>query len=102
MKRRLLHGDVLVGPDEGFEWLGSALERWAVDLDSGGEMLRKAAYVQRYRVAEAQRLLVTTDLDSAGVAVEAGFGSLSSYHEAFASVCGISRTRLRRQHLGTA
>ncbi len=60
------------------------------------------SYVQRYRVAEAQRLLVTTDLDSAGVAVEAGFGSLSSYHEAFASVCGTSPTRWRREHLGTA
>jgi AraC-like DNA-binding protein len=61
-----------------------------------------ARYIGHYRVAEAQRLLLTTDLGSAAVGVEAGFQSVSSYHETFFAVCGMSPARWRQRHLGLA
>jgi AraC-like DNA-binding protein len=57
-------------------------------------------YLGQFRVAEAQRLLLTTDLSSAAVAARAGFQSLSTYHETFDSICGLSPTRWRREHAG--
>ncbi|MFE1646092.1 helix-turn-helix domain-containing protein [Microbacterium sp. P01] len=54
------------------------------------------SYVQRYRVAEAQRLLLTTDLPSGAVGTRVGFQSTSSYHAAFAAVTGISPASWRR------
>lgn len=56
------------------------------------------AYLGQYRVAEAQRLLLTTELDSAAIGIRAGFQSASSYHETFAAVCGLSPVRWRRLH----
>lgn len=58
-----------------------------------------SAYLSQFRVAEAQRLLLTTDLSSAAIGVEAGFQSVSSYHETFAAICGSPPTQWRRQHL---
>lgn len=55
-------------------------------------------YLGQFRVAEAQRLLLTTDLSSAAIATKAGFQSLSSFHEIFAKICGTSPTRWRRLH----
>jgi AraC-like DNA-binding protein len=55
-------------------------------------------YLGQFRVAEAQRLLLTTDLTSAAVAASAGFQSLSSYHETFVRVCGTTPTRWRDGH----
>lgn len=52
-------------------------------------------YLAQFRVAEAQRLLLTTDLTSAAVAARAGFQSLSSYHETFARVAGATPSRWR-------
>jgi AraC-like DNA-binding protein len=57
-------------------------------------------YVGQHRVAEAQRLLVTTELGSAAVAELAGFQSLSSFHETFTAVCGASPARWRRRQIG--
>lgn len=59
------------------------------------------AYLRQHRVAHAQRLLLTTDLPSAVVSARAGFQSLSSFHETFPAVCGMSPGAWRRQHLGT-
>lgn len=44
----------------------------------------------RHRVAEAQRLLITTDLTTTAVAHAAGFGSQSSLYAHFARACGCS------------
>jgi AraC-like DNA-binding protein len=55
-------------------------------------------YLGQIRVAEVQRLLLTTDLTSAAIAARAGFQSLSSYHETFAKICGTTPTRWRRLH----
>jgi AraC-like DNA-binding protein len=55
-------------------------------------------YLGQFRVAEAQRFLLTTDLNSAAIAAKAGFQSLSSFHETFAKICGTTPTRWRRLH----
>ena len=55
-------------------------------------------YLGQFRVAESQRLLLTTDLNSAAIAAQAGFQSLSSYHETFAKICGTTPTRWRKLH----
>ncbi|NGN62534.1 helix-turn-helix domain-containing protein [Streptomyces sp. A7024] len=47
-------------------------------------------YLTQCRVAEAQRLLLTTDRTIAAIAADAGFGSLSSCYAAFRRVCGRS------------
>ena len=53
-------------------------------------------YLGQFRVAEAQRLLLTTDLSSAAVAARSGFQSLSAFHETFAKICGTAPTQWRR------
>jgi len=45
-------------------------------------------YLTHYRVAHAQRLLATTDLNVLDVALESGFGSPSRFYVAFRRVCG--------------
>ncbi|KAA9108444.1 helix-turn-helix domain-containing protein [Microbacterium rhizomatis] len=55
-------------------------------------------YLGQYRVAEAQRLLLTTEMSSAAIGHHAGFQSASSFHAAFAAVCGTSPAQWRRQH----
>lgn len=46
------------------------------------------AYLTHYRIADAQRLLATTDLSVLDVAMESGFGSLSRFYAAFRALCG--------------
>ncbi len=55
-------------------------------------------YLTRCRLAEARRLLVTTDLPIAHVASASGFGSVSRFYTAFTSACGVSPARFRREH----
>lgn len=45
-------------------------------------------YLTQYRVADAQRLLVTTDDRIVDVALGVGFGSLSRFYAAFGRACG--------------
>ncbi len=45
-------------------------------------------HLLRHRIAEAQRLLITTPLTATAVAHAAGFGSSSSLYAHFARVCG--------------
>jgi transcriptional regulator GlxA family with amidase domain len=52
----------------------------------------------RCRLAEARRLLVTTDLPIAHVASASGFGSVSRFYAAFTSACGVPPARFRREH----
>ncbi|BFV60587.1 helix-turn-helix domain-containing protein [Kitasatospora sp. CMC57] len=53
-------------------------------------------YVKLYRLAEARRLLVTTDLPASQVAVAAGFGSVSRFYRVFTDACGTTPARFRR------
>ena len=54
-------------------------------------------YVTMCRVAEAQRLLLTTSLRVTEIAEEAGFGSLSSFYEHVSEACGMTPRGYRRQ-----
>lgn len=55
-------------------------------------------YLTHYRVAQAQRLLATTDKKVLDVALESGFRTSSRFYEAFARACGCSPTRYRKDH----
>jgi len=44
-------------------------------------------YLSQYRIAHAQRLLVTTDMPILELAFEAGFGSSSQFYAAFTKAC---------------
>ena len=54
-------------------------------------------YVTMCRVAEAQRLLLTTSLTVTEIAEESGFGSLSSFYEHVSAACGMTPREYRRQ-----
>jgi AraC-like DNA-binding protein len=62
------------------------------------------AYLAQCRVAEAQRLLVTTSATTTEVGSRAGFASQSAFYEAFRSLCGEApgayRTRVLREGAG--
>lgn len=53
-------------------------------------------YTLQYRVTQAQRLLVTTDASVLDVALQSGFGSLSSFYTAFQRFTGRTPKRMRR------
>ena len=58
-------------------------------------------YVTQLRISHAQRLLATTDRKIVDLAIDAGFGSISQFYDAFARVCRCTpsefRAGLRRQ-----
>lgn len=54
-------------------------------------------YVTMCRVAEAQRLLLTTSLRITEIADAAGFGSLSSFYQHVSAACGMTPREYRRQ-----
>jgi AraC-like DNA-binding protein len=54
-------------------------------------------YLTRCRVAEAQRLLITTSMTTAEIAYAAGFGSQSSFYTHFLRTCGSSPGAYRRR-----
>ena len=54
-------------------------------------------YVTMCRVAEAQRLLLTTSLRITEIADAAGFGSLSSFYEHVSAACRMTPREYRRQ-----
>jgi len=53
-------------------------------------------YTLQYRVTQAQRLLVTTDASVLDVALQSGFGSLSSFYAAFQRFTGATPKDVRR------
>lgn len=57
-------------------------------------------YLAQCRLAEARRLLVTTDMPVNELAAAAGFGSVSRFYTAFSAACGTSPARFRREHRG--
>ncbi|MFC7344726.1 helix-turn-helix domain-containing protein [Saccharopolyspora griseoalba] len=59
-------------------------------------------YLTKCRLAEARRLLITTDLPVNDVGLAAGFGSVSRFYRAFTSACGTPPARFRREFRGRA
>lgn len=55
-------------------------------------------YLEQCRIAEAQRLLLTTDATIAEVAHAAGFGSVSRLYASFTPACGRSPAAYRRTY----
>jgi AraC-like DNA-binding protein len=55
-----------------------------------------AQYLTRCRVAEAQRLLITTDGSVGDIAAASGFGSQSAFYEAFTRATGRAPATYRR------
>ena len=55
-------------------------------------------YLTHYRIAQAQRLLATTDEKVIDVAMESGFRTSSRFYEAFQRACGCSPSQYRRNH----
>ncbi|MBO9392294.1 AraC family transcriptional regulator, partial [Caldilinea sp.] len=53
-------------------------------------------YTLQYRVAQAQRLLATSDTSVLDVALQSGFRSLSSFYAAFQRFTGKTPTDVRR------
>lgn len=57
-------------------------------------------YLTKHRLAEARRLLITTDLPVNDIASAAGFGSVSRFYSVFTSLCGTSPAKFRREYQG--
>ncbi|MGO2719914.1 MAG: helix-turn-helix transcriptional regulator, partial [Brachybacterium tyrofermentans] len=53
-------------------------------------------YLTMCRVAEAQRLLITTSLPTTDIAERSGFGSLSSFYAHVTAACGMPPRQYRR------
>lgn len=54
-------------------------------------------YTTMCRVAEAQRLLITTEMSIAEISESAGFGSLSSFYHHMSAACGATPREYRRR-----
>jgi AraC-like DNA-binding protein len=57
-------------------------------------------YITQYRIAHAQRLLITSDTNISEIALEAGFGSLSRFYSVFKAICGQLPGEYRSSHQG--
>lgn len=55
-------------------------------------------YLIHYRIAQAQRLLATTEEKIIDIAFDAGFRTSSRFYEAFQKACGCSPNRYRQAH----
>lgn len=47
-------------------------------------------YIAQHRIAHAQRLLITTDVPIAAIALDCGFGSASQFYAVFRRICGVA------------
>jgi AraC-like DNA-binding protein len=56
------------------------------------------AYLTQCRVAEAQRLLLTTNATMGEIAHASGFGSQSRFYSCFTTACGVPPGNYRRRH----
>jgi YesN/AraC family two-component response regulator len=57
-------------------------------------------YIAHYRVAHAQKLLLTTDWSITKVALESGFSSISQFYSVFKKSCGVSPNLYRSSPYG--
>ena len=55
-------------------------------------------YLTQRRLAEARRLLITTELPVGRVAAESGFGSVSRFYAAFTTACDVPPATFRREY----
>jgi AraC family transcriptional regulator, melibiose operon regulatory protein len=55
-------------------------------------------FLTEYRLAQAQRLLVTTSMRIIDVSESVGFGSLGRFNRAFLQACGCAPREYRRRH----
>jgi AraC-like DNA-binding protein len=53
-------------------------------------------YIQQYRVAQAQRLLATSEESVLTIALQTGFGSTSSFYATFKKIVGCAPLDYRR------
>lgn len=58
------------------------------------------AYLIQHRVAFAQQMLATTDLDVLTVALRSGFGSASQFYAVFKHICGMPPRAYRKSLVG--
>lgn len=72
--------------------------RYAMTLFRRFTGMTVGAYLIRCRIAEAQRLLITSTMTTSEVALAAGFGSQSSLYAHFGRETGMSPGRYRRTH----
>lgn len=70
--------------------------RYAMTLFRRLTGMTVGAYLVRCRIAEAQRLLITTSMTTRDIARESGFGSQSSLYAHFAREVGVPPGRYRR------
>ena len=75
---------------------------YAMTLFQGTFGMTLLEYVTQYRIAHAQRLLVTSDRKILTIALESGFGSLSRFNEAFKRACGCTPRQHRKQYRSLA
>jgi AraC family transcriptional regulator, melibiose operon regulatory protein len=57
-------------------------------------------YITQHRISHARRLLATTGQSVADIGIEAGFGSMSRFYEAFERVSGQTPMAFRRSVRG--
>jgi YesN/AraC family two-component response regulator len=60
------------------------------------------AYVTQVRVAEAKRLLLSTELSVADVARTISYSNLNQFYKVFSRSCGMSPGEYRRHYASTA
>lgn len=72
--------------------------RYAMTVFRRSTGMTLGAYLIRCRVAEAQRLLITSSMTTSEIAHAAGFGSQSSLYAHFGRETGMSPARYRRTH----
>ena len=60
---------------------------YAMSLFRNNYAISIVDYITQYRIAHAQRLLVTTELNVSQIAIESGFGSVSRFYTAFKAAC---------------
>ena len=58
--------------------------------------MNMVAYLNQYRIVQAQRLLLTTNDSVAEIATACGFGSLSRFYAVFKQIRNLSPNRFRR------
>lgn len=68
---------------------------YAITLFRTTTGMSPVAYLTQYRIAHAQRLLVTTDAPIAHIALEAGFSSISQFYAVFKRACEQSPSMYR-------
>ena len=59
-----------------------------------------SSYIQELRIAEACRLLETTDANSAQIARDSGFNDIKFFYQTFKKAMGMTPAEYRKKHTG--